>query len=359
VSTVTTSPQRLRDDLVRLVHRGADVREFALGAARIIARAVPFEGVAVLTMDPATLVPTGDVVENGPPAATHPRLKEIESRGEDFNAFRSLALSERHAATLGQATGGVLDRSERHREIMGPHGIGDELCAALVDGRATWGALALLRGADSAPFSPADAARVEAVTRPLAEGLRRAMLLDRDAPGLPDGEDAAGVAVLAPDGSTAFADQVAAAWLDDLGGNGSVPPIVCGIATQARIAAAGTAHDGRIARARVRAESGRWLVVRASALGDDPGAQVAVMIEPAHPDDLAPLVADAYGLTERERAVTRLVGRGLSTEAIAARLYLSRWTVQDHLKAIFEKVGVATRGELVARVFFQRRPPQL
>ena len=183
MSTVATSPERVRDDLVRLVHRGADVRDFALGAARILARAVPFEGVCVLTMDPATLVPTGEVVENGPPAAAYPRLKEIEFRGEDFIAFRSLALSERHAATLSQATGGDLDRSERHREIMGPHGFGDELRAALVDGEATWGALALMRGSDREPFSPADAALVEAVTRQLAEGLRRAVLLDRDAPG--------------------------------------------------------------------------------------------------------------------------------------------------------------------------------
>jgi DNA-binding CsgD family transcriptional regulator len=123
--------------------------------------------------------------------------------------------------------------------------------------------------------------------------------------------------------------------------------------------AAGLMSDGRIARARVRTESGRWLVVRGSVLGDEPGAQVAVMIEPARPHELAPLVAEASGLTERERDVTQLVARGLPTDAIAARLYLSPWTVQDHLKAIFEKVRVTTRGELVARMFFQQRTPAL
>jgi DNA-binding CsgD family transcriptional regulator len=363
LSTVATSPERLRDDLIGLVHRGADVREFALGAARILARAVPFEGVCMGPTDPATLMPTGEVVEDGVPrlpTAAWARLAEIEFRGEDFNAFRSLALSECHAATLSQATGGVLDRSERHRDVRGPNGFGDELRAVFVDGEGTWGALSLMRGADGAPFSPADAALVAAVTRHLAEGVRRAVLLARVAPGSPEaGEDAEGVAVLAADGSTVFADEVAAAWIEELGGNGSVPSVVAAVAIQARTVASGSAHDGRLARARVRTESGRWLVVRASALGDEPDAQVAVMIEPARPHELAPLVADSCRLTERERAVTRLVARGLPTDAIAARLHLSSWTVQDHLKAIFEKVGVATRGELVARVFFQQRAPQL
>jgi DNA-binding CsgD family transcriptional regulator len=349
----------VREDLVRLVHRGADVRGFALGAAEILARAVPFEGVVALTMDPATLVPTGAVVENGPPTAAYPLLRENEFRGQDFIPFRSLALSERHAATLSGTTGGDLDRSPRHREIMRPNGIGDELRAALVDGQATWGALVLMRGSDREPFSPAHAKLVEAVTRHLAEGLRRAVLLDRDAPETADGEDAAGVVVLAPDGSPAFADEVAAAWMHELGANGSAPPVVRAVAGQARSMASGPARDGRIARARVRTGSGRWLVVRASVLADAPGAQVAVMIEPARPHELAPLVADAYGLTEREREVTRLIARGLQTNAIAARMHLSSWTVQDHVKAIFEKVGVVTRGELVARVFFHQRAPQL
>ena len=177
------------------------------------------------------------------------------------------------------------------------------------------------------------------------------------AAGASDGEDA-GVLVLAADGSTTFADDVAAAWIDELGGHGSIPLVVASVASRARTVATGP-DDGRIARARVRAESGRWLVVRASPLGDEPGAQVAVMIEPAGPHELARLVADACRLTAREREVTQLVARGLPTDAIAARLYLSSWTVQDHLKAIFEKVGVATRGELVARLFFQQRVPEL
>jgi DNA-binding CsgD family transcriptional regulator len=355
--SVIPSPERLRDDLVRLVHRGTDVRDFALGAARIVRRAVPFEGACVLTMDPATLVPTGQVVDNGLPPTAIARMAEIELRGEDFNTFRSLVLSGRRAGTLSEATGGILDRSERHREIRAPNGFGDELRSVLVDDRATWGTLTLLRGADREPFSPSDAALVADVTRHLAEGVRRALLLAGAAPS--DGEDAAGVVVLAADGSAAFMDDAAATWIDELGGHGAVPPVVTAVAGHARACVAEPDHDDRIARARVRADSGRWLVVRASVLGDEPDAQVAVMIEPAHPHELAPLVADGFRLTEREREVTQLVAVGLPTNAIASRLHLSSWTVQDHLKAIFEKVGVTTRGELVARMFFQQRAPQL
>ena len=182
------------------------------------------------------------------------------------------------------------------------------------------------------------------------------MLLAHDEPHGPSGDDAAGVLVLAPDDSTAYADERAAAWMEELGRNGSLPRVVTAVAACARIAAAGPPHDDRIARARVRTPAGSWLVVRGSALGDD---RVAVMIEPARPHELAPLVAEAHGLTDREREVTQLVALGLPTDAIASRLHLSPWTVQDHLKAIFEKVGVATRGELVARVFFNQRAPRL
>jgi DNA-binding CsgD family transcriptional regulator len=343
----------LRDEFGSLLHQGCGLREFSSRAARILRRAVPFEGVCLLTMDPATLVPTGQVVDNGLPVPALERMAEIELQGDDFNAIRSLALRECHAATLSEATGGDLDRSVRHREVRSPYGFGDELRAALVDEGATWGALTLLRGADRELFAPDEAALVAAVTPQLAEGLRRAILLNEEALAWRDGDEA-GVILLGADGATACADDVAAVWLDELGANGSMPPVIAAVGGQARMAAAG--EDQRIARARVRAMSGRWLIVRGSALTD---GQVAVMIEPARPHELAPLVADAYGLSDREREVTELVARGLPTDAIAARLYLSPWTVQDHLKRIFEKVGVDTRGELVARVFFNQNAPRL
>jgi hypothetical protein len=173
-----SSPEQLREDIVRLVHGGANVREFSLGAARILARAVPFDGVCVLTMDPATLVPTGEFVENGLPPSAFARMAELEHRGEDFNAFSALALGGRHAASLSAATEGELDRSRRHREVRSPNGFGDELRAVLTEDSRVWGALTLLRGYDHGHFAPAHSAAIASVSSALAKGLRRAMLLD-------------------------------------------------------------------------------------------------------------------------------------------------------------------------------------
>ena len=76
---------------------------------------------------------------------------------------------------------------------------------------------------------------------------------------------------------------------------------------------------------------------------------IAVTIEPASGDQLMSLLLVAYGLTAREREVCREVIAGHSTADIAGRLFISSNTVQDHLKSVFAKVGVRSRGELVAR----------
>ena len=103
-------------------------------------------------------------------------------------------------------------------------------------------------------------------------------------------------------------------------------------------------------RIRLRTASGRWLVLHASRLRTaDTEGQIAVIFEEARPSEIAPLIVDAYGLTKREGEITRLVVRGLSTAEVSEELHITPNTVRDHFKSIFDKVGVRSRRELVAR----------
>jgi DNA-binding CsgD family transcriptional regulator len=88
------------------------------------------------------------------------------------------------------------------------------------------------------------------------------------------------------------------------------------------------------------------------------GQAVAVIIDEPSPAEMAPLLMLAYGLTKQEQAVTRLVCRGLSTRELADRLRITQNTVQDHLKAIFEKTGVGSRRELVATILQEQYLPR-
>ena len=64
-------------------------------------------------------------------------------------------------------------------------------------------------------------------------------------------------------------------------------------------------------------------------------------------------------LTVREGEVATLLARGLGTTEIAEALVVSPHTVQDHVKSLFEKLGVASRQELVARVFLEEYLPEV
>ena len=86
-------------------------------------------------------------------------------------------------------------------------------------------------------------------------------------------------------------------------------------------------------------------------LGDGSVGQTALVIEPARAAEIAPLIVTAYELSAREQEIAQLIARGFPTSDIASTLFLSPHTVRDHVKAIFEKVGVSSRGELVAKVF--------
>jgi DNA-binding CsgD family transcriptional regulator len=81
------------------------------------------------------------------------------------------------------------------------------------------------------------------------------------------------------------------------------------------------------------------------------------VIEAAQAAEIAPIVVEAYELSPRERQITELIARGAGTAEIAERLHLSSHTVRDYVKAVFDKVGVSSRGELVARLYAEHYAP--
>ncbi|MFB4301636.1 LuxR C-terminal-related transcriptional regulator [Actinomadura sp. NTSP31] len=357
VGNVMAAHARARDEILKLVHRGLPVPEFSRAVGDALGRAVPAEGTCLMTTDPATMLPTAEFVENGLPAAGLLRLVEIEAREPDFNKWAQLAHAGRATGSLSEATAGDLDRSLRQREIRRPGGFADELRVVLAGSTGMWGQLTVFREAGRPHFSSAEVEFASSVAGLIADGLRRGMLLG----GAQTGDDDVGLLVLDPDDGVRMSNGTADRLLDELG-TGSregarLPLVISSVARQARslcgpeTSAAPAPAGARPARARARTRAGRWLIVRGSLLNDGPEPQVAVMLEATRPAEMAPLMVDAYGFTDSERRVTELVAQGLSTKQIAARLHVSSYTVQDHLKSIFAKSGTGSRGDLIARLF--------
>jgi DNA-binding CsgD family transcriptional regulator len=351
---------RVRDDILGLVHRGLPVPEFSRAIGDALSRAVPAEGTCLMTLDPATMLPTAEYVENGLPAAEMLRMVGIEVREPDVNKWTALARADHPAASLSAATAGDLDRSLRQREIRRPGGFADELRVVLAGSTGVWGALTVFREARRPFFSSVEVQFVSSVAGLIADGLRRGLLLgDAHA-----GDDDAGLLVLDADDGVRLSNRAAERWLDGLGAGdragARLPLVIPAVARQARaIGDPGRTAVPAPARARARTRSGQWLIVRGSLLGEGPEAPAAVMLGAARPAEMAPLMAAAYGLTGSERRVTELVARGLSTRQIAHRLHVSAYTVQDHLKSIFAKSGTGSRGDLIATLFFDHHATSL
>jgi DNA-binding CsgD family transcriptional regulator len=354
--------KRVGDEIVRLSHAGLDPLALRTEIAARIERIIPSDTYWFPTIDPATLLVTGAVLKNIPEWAA-PHFLENEFLEDDFNKFTHLVASATHVNSLFEATEGDLERSRRFRGLLGDLGLGGDLRAALVEGSACWGYLCLHRDRGSPGYTQADIAFLQPLVQHLAAGLRTSLL--QSAPDAGDAANEPGLIVLAADLSIIAINDAAERWLDELGtGAGQwamgLPDPVC--ATVARLWALERTDDpGSLPPpiARARTQGGRWLTLHASRLtGPDADGRVGVIIEPSQLLEVAPLIVQAYGLSARESQVTMLVLHGLSTSQISRRLRITENTVQDHLKAIFDKVGVRSRRDLAAQLAVRHYAPR-
>jgi DNA-binding CsgD family transcriptional regulator len=360
--TYARTAERVRKELIRVCQAGLDSQTLRRQALSRLSKALPIDAFFCAAADPATLLFTGSVLEGIPEGAT-PEFLRNEFLQDDVNKFVGLARGRRHVSTLVQATDGNIAASPRYTDLLAPMGLGDELRAAIVSGATCWGFMCLHRQASSPGFTPAECAYLASLLPHLAEGLRRALLLERIAS--TEDADGPGLLILAEDWSLVSSTPAAERWLAEVSevdwpGALELPVAVYTVAASLRLAEQTGRAPQAPQRVQLRTSAGRWLTLHASRLaGPSAPGQVAIIVEPARPQQLAPLIAQVYALSPRESEIARLVLHGLTTAELAAQLAISPLTVQDHVKAIFDKVGVRSRRELAARIFADHYRPKM
>ncbi len=364
----TLTAERVRQDVGVVARAGLELESFLEEAVLSVRRAVPWVSACVGTHDPSTHILTS--------ARKYGDLHSRNSHDHEFGlleygsveetTFSELARATVAAAGVHLVTGGEVERSTRMATFMRPHfGYADEARLAFRDGREVWGAMALFRGDDDPPFDAAEIEFLASLAVPFAHGVR-AGLLTRLADVVDDGVSMVGagpaVIIVGPDNQVTQMTPAAERRLGQLvtgpAHGDPLSPVAALIGAARRYARGET--EG-LPRCRVRTATGMWLVLQGgplSTFGDRDG-DVVITIEEARPPEIVALVVAAFGLTPRERDVTQLVLQGVDTKEIARTLHLSSYTIQDHLKSVFDKADVRSRRELIARIYFDQYVPRM
>jgi DNA-binding CsgD family transcriptional regulator len=352
--------ERAHARITALAGQGLDLVSFWRDATEIIEPVVPhYMGPCWFTLDPASLLITSHFNDNMP--ALPAESLALEYYEDDVNKLADVARSPSGVSTLHEATGGDPSSSPRWQANIQLGGDQELIVGLRTASGDAWGGLGLYREPGAPMFDPDEIGFVRAIAPSLGEGAKRALLLGEATD--PEGPEAPGLLVLSSQWELESATPGVERWVSDLPEGdwdaGRLPSAVLSVAGQALRSADGRDEPGEVALARVLTRSGTWVVLHGATLVSDGSRRIAVIVEPAHPARIAPLLMSAYGLTDREQDVTRLVLQGESTATIAQRLVVSAHTVQQHLKSIFEKTGVHSRRDLVGKVFFSYYEPRL
>jgi DNA-binding CsgD family transcriptional regulator len=347
---------RCRERIGRLCDAGLDSEELRVEAIAELRRAIGFSRWCWPEADPDSLLPIGAVHETelGPAL---PRMFVLEQTG-DVNAKHVLARSRYGSAAMSAATGGDLARSTRWDQCLRACGVGDMLVSACRDAHGCWGWVELMREDDDPVFDTDDVRLVEDLASDLGSALRRASVRAIE----PSGDDLPGPAVVIVDERLRSVSWTApaGAWLQlvPAAHESQELPLLFYPIVGRLLAGPRTPASQLPARMRFRTAAGRWATVDGAALEGVDAGRMAITIRVTSPEETVDLHCRAHGLTARERQLVSLVLTGLSTRQLAEELSISSYTVKDHLKAVFDKVGVRSRRELVAGILGHSSDPE-
>ncbi|NIK61164.1 helix-turn-helix transcriptional regulator [Kribbella shirazensis] len=329
-----------RRDIAALATSGMGVAELHAAAIEVVEQVVGSEFTCWAGIDPGTLVISS--MTSGAariPPEYEPRLAETEYAGTVPNSFAELARASHQVARLSDLPYREVVTHRRLNEVWRPLGIEHEVRTTFVVDGDCWGAAGFVRSGPD--FSDRELEFLGSVAPVIGAATRVAVRTD--AHGYRGGVGPS-IVVTGPAGEPRAITAAARTWQDELDeiAPGRFGVLLRAVVTGTRVAASGTFQ------ARVQTASGGWVVMQGSRLLGDNDDEVVVTIEPASGSHLVGMLLAAYGLTTREREICLEIISGHTTSEIADRLAISPHTIQDHLKSAFAKVGVRSRGELVA-----------
>ena len=353
----------------RLCYSGLDAPTLLREVTGRLRPVVPFEAYCAQSNDPLSGLLTHLLGEEAIGEKEHRIYLEHIYFEEDLDEQRRMVRNRLSVALLSEVTGGKLERALRCREITSLLGLGYELLSICTVGQEQWGGVTLIRERGRPDFDAREVALLQRVIPHLSTGLKAAVLC-KQASAKPEGESVPGVLLLDDRGRVVQYTEAAEGWLRDLAdlgpgwqeGEGLPAPIWMVVGALRKALKPETDRDlNGVPSVRVKARSGRWLTFHGARTESQPGhgGETMVIVEPSRPKELAWLRASAYGLSARERKVVDLVVQGASTKEISRALYISEYTVQDHLSNVFDKVEVRGRRALLKRLFFDNLYPAL
>ncbi len=357
---------RVLERVERLAREGLDVDTFLSSAGAELAQAVMFDPDALpnptwATLDPASLLATSLIEGDQRGWQCEMSLQEWAeyeyAAGTVGNRISDVVHHPRGVQTATELVHAHPDRADEYRELLASIGAKHEVLVALQAADGTnWGAFYLTREPGRPDFCAEELEFLRLVAPRLAEGVRRGLVLGDASE--PEGPDAPAIVVLGPDLDPESFTPGAEQWLADLPAPkvGTMPPAVLAVA---QTVLNQPSERRRTVSTRVRSEVRGWVMVHGQMLAGSDDPRVAITIQPIGPDRITSLLMAAFGLTEREEEVTRHVLQGSSTAEIAEALTISPYTVQDHLKNVFEKTSVRSRRELTGRVFTRHYEPRV
>lgn len=310
---------------------------------------ISFDAYCCTVVNPITLTTVGAITEASL-EAIHQDILISEYLRDDVHLYRDLVGNNIKSARLSDTFS--KQKSKRFTDILKPHQFSDEIRITLMDKGKCYGFLTLFKKGENRHFTDQEVLLLEVLSHIMGKALRSYFYieLEKCSETLYTGP---GVIIIDQHLTLQLTNEAGKKYIDLLQEFERSKNTECLPKPFQAICSKLLTQKENSFSVFIPVADKMQLVASASFLqsGGSYKTMIAITINRASSKEMLEHLMETYALTAREQQVVTACLKGASTKEIATQFKISHYTVQDHLKVIFYKVGVRTRNELVWKLF--------